>query len=83
MKRDRLVSQLDEAKHLKEDIDRRGTAISKLLDKSLTIEEFADFDYFINMKAKLLVDSAEISNKIKLGEEQLSALKETLVHSEC
>lgn len=83
MKRDRLISQLEEAKHLKEDIDRRGSAISKILHKMLTIEEFADFDYFINMKAKLLVDSAEISNKIKLGEEQLSALKETLVHSEC
>ncbi|CAM6031348.1 unnamed protein product, partial [Sphagnum compactum] len=82
-KRDHLSAQLDEAKQLKENIDCRGTTISKILEKVLTIEEYADYDYFINMKAKLLIDSAEIANKIKLGEEQLSALKETLVHSEC
>lgn len=82
-KRDRLLSQLDEAKNLKENIDKRGVTIAKLLEKALTLEEYADYDYFIHMKAKLLVDSAEIGNKIKLGEEQLSALKETLVHSEC
>lgn len=82
-KRDKLLEQLDEAKCLKEDIDRRGLNLSKILEKSLTQEEFADYDYFINMKAKLIVDSREIAEKIKLGEEQLNALKDTLVHSEC
>lgn len=82
-KRDRLLEQLDEAKQLKDDIDRRGAIISKILEKSLTIEEYADYDYFINMKAKLIVDSREIAEKIKLGEEQLVALKDTLVQSEC
>lgn len=82
-KRDRLLEQLDEAKQLKDDIDRRGAIISKILEKSLTIEEYADYDYFINMKAKLIVDSREIADKIKLGEEQLVALKDTLVQSEC
>ncbi|XP_055592027.1 protein Shroom isoform X2 [Uranotaenia lowii] len=82
-KRDRLLEQLDEAKQLKDDIDRRGAIIGKILEKSLTIEEYADYDYFINMKAKLIVDSREIADKIKLGEEQLAALKDTLVQSEC
>ncbi|XP_053697120.1 protein Shroom isoform X2 [Sabethes cyaneus] len=82
-KRDRLLEQLDEAKQLKDDIDRRGAIISKILEKALTIEEYADYDYFINMKAKLIVDSREIADKIKLGEEQLAALKDTLVQSEC
>lgn len=82
-KRDRLLEQLEEAKQLKDDIDRRGAIISKILEKSLTIEEYADYDYFINMKAKLIVDSREIADKIKLGEEQLAALKDTLVQSEC
>ncbi|XP_055550546.1 protein Shroom isoform X3 [Wyeomyia smithii] len=82
-KRDRLLEQLDEAKQLKDDIDRRGAIISKILEKTLTIEEYADYDYFINMKAKLIVDSREIADKIKLGEEQLAALKDTLVQSEC
>jgi protein Shroom len=30
------------------------------------------------MKAKLLIDSREIADKIQLGEEQLAALRETL-----
>ncbi|XP_052864581.1 protein Shroom [Anopheles cruzii] len=82
-KRDRLLEQLAEAKELKDDIDRRGAIIARILEQALTIEEYADFDYFINMKAKLIVDSREITDKIKLGEEQLAALKDTLVQSEC
>lgn len=83
IKRDRLITQLDEAKQLKESIDKRGLLVSQMLEKTLTIEEYADYDYFVNMKVKLLVDSTEIANKILLGKEQLSALMETLVHSEC
>lgn len=83
VKKDRLLEQLEEAKRLKDDIDRRGLLVSKFLTKNLAVEEYADYDYFINVKAKLIVDSKEISDKIKLGEEQLSSLKETLVHSEC
>uniref|UniRef100_A0A182W6S8 ASD2 domain-containing protein n=1 Tax=Anopheles minimus TaxID=112268 RepID=A0A182W6S8_9DIPT len=82
-KRERLLEQLDEAKQLKDDIDQRGGTIARILEQSLTIEEYADYDYFINMKAKLIVDSREIADKIKLGEEQLAALKDTLVQSEC
>ncbi|XP_053673728.1 uncharacterized protein LOC128723988 [Anopheles nili] len=82
-KRERLLEQLEEAKQLKDDIDRRGATIARILEQTLTIEEYADYDYFINMKAKLIVDSREIADKIKLGEEQLAALKDTLVQSEC
>lgn len=83
MKRARLLEQLDEAKRLKVDIDRRGNNVAKIVEKNMTIEEYADYDYFINMKAKLIVDQREIADKIKLGEEQLTALKETMTHSEC
>lgn len=82
-KRDKLLEQLEEAKNLKKDIDRRGMNLSIVLEKSLTSDEYADYEYFINMKAKLIVDSREIADKIKLGEEQLNALKETFVQSEC
>lgn len=82
-KRDKLIEQMEEAKHLKKDIDRRGINVFRILKKSLTCEEFEDFEYFVNMKAKLIIDSREISEKIKLGEEQLVALTETLVQSEC
>lgn len=77
-KRDKLETQLEEAKELKRNIDRRSDAVSTMLYKYLTAEEYADYDHFINMKAKLLIDSREIADKIQLGEEQLAALRETL-----
>lgn len=83
IKRDRLVEQLDEAKRLKEDIDRRGSSVCRILEQHLSMDAYADYDYFINMKAKLIVDSREVIDKIKVGEDQLAALKETLVQSEC
>lgn len=82
-KRNRLIEQLAEAKRLKEDINRRGAIISTILENHLTTDEKNDYDYFINIKAKLLVDYREISEKIKLGEEQIFALKETMTQSEC
>lgn len=78
-KRDKLQDQLQEAKNLKECIDRRSVSVANILYKYLNSEEYADYDHFINMKAKLIMDSKEISDKIKLGEEQLLALKETLI----
>ncbi|KAJ9586539.1 hypothetical protein L9F63_019817, partial [Diploptera punctata] len=77
-KRDKLKEQLEEAKKLKENIDRRSVCVSNILYKYFNAEEYADYDHFINMKAKLIMDSREIADKIKLGEEQLAALKETL-----
>ncbi|XP_018335452.1 protein Shroom [Agrilus planipennis] len=77
-KRDKLQEQLEEAKKLKECIDKRSINVSNILYKYLNSEEYADYDHFINMKAKLIMDAREIADKIKLGEEQLTALKETL-----
>ncbi|KAF7265260.1 hypothetical protein GWI33_021255 [Rhynchophorus ferrugineus] len=78
-KRDKLLDQLEEAKKLKECIDKRSISVSNILYKYLNSEEYADYDHFINMKAKLIMDSKEINDKIKLGEEQLGALRETLI----
>jgi len=77
-KRDKLMEQLEEAKRLKENIDRRSRQVANLLTKYLTQNEFADYSHFVTMKAKLVIDQREIDDKIKLGEEQLAALKETL-----
>lgn len=82
-KRTRLLEQLEEAKRLKIDIDRRGKNISNLLEKYLTEQEFTEYDYFINTKAKLIVDLREITDRIQLNEDRLNALRETLSHSEC
>ena len=49
-----------------------------MLKNYLKDEEFQDYDHFIRMKAKLIMDSREILDKISLGEEQMNALKETM-----
>ncbi|XP_075169046.1 shroom isoform X2 [Haematobia irritans] len=82
-KRDRLLEQLAEAKRLKSDIDRRGVSVKTLLEKNLSADEYADFDYFINMKAKLITDARDIADKIKMGEEIITALSDTLIQSDC
>lgn len=83
IKRDRLVEQLDEAKRLKEDIDRRGSAVCRCLEQHLSMDAYADYDYFINTKARLLVDGREALDRLKVAEVQLAAVRETLQHSEC
>ncbi|XP_011315204.1 uncharacterized protein Shrm isoform X2 [Fopius arisanus] len=77
-KRDKLLEQLEEAKILKINIDKRSSNVSAILSKYLNDEEFADYQHFINMKTKLIMDSRELQDKVKLGEEQLSALKEAI-----
>lgn len=77
-KRDKLMDQLEEAKILKNNIDKRSVNMSVILAKYLNEEEFADYQHFINIKAKLIVDGREIQDKVKLGEEQLAALKEAI-----
>ncbi|XP_068248628.1 protein Shroom3-like isoform X2 [Palaemon carinicauda] len=77
-KRDKLSEQLEEAKRLKENIDRRAIQVSKVLNQYLNEDEYADYDHFIKMKAKLIMDAREIDDKVKLGEEQQQALIETI-----
>eukprot|EP00095_Tigriopus_kingsejongensis_P003655 maker-scaffold11_size778918-snap-gene-1.11 protein:Tk03655 transcript:maker-scaffold11_size778918-snap-gene-1.11-mRNA-1 annotation:"protein shroom" len=77
-KRKKLAEQLDEAKRLKENIDRRSATVSSFLHRYLNEEQYADYDHFVKMKAKLIMDSREIGDKIKLGEEQIKALQESL-----
>lgn len=53
--------------------------MANILYQYLNSEEYADYDHFINMKAKLIMDAKEIAERIKLGEEQLLALKEATI----
>ena len=50
--------------------------VEKILGQYLTAAELADYDHFIKMKAKLVMDSREIVDKIKLSEEQQTALRD-------
>ncbi|XP_013773349.1 uncharacterized protein LOC106458385 isoform X2 [Limulus polyphemus] len=72
---EKLSSQYEEARRLKESIDKRSQQVAKFLQQYLSGDEYADYEHFIKMKSKLLIDAREIDEKIKLGEEQLAALR--------
>ena len=63
---------------MKTNIDKRSSAVSALLVKYFNEEEMAEYEYFVHMKSKLLVDGREISEKIQNGEHQMSALRDAV-----
>jgi len=74
---DKLRSQHEEACHLREVNDRRGENVANFLDKYFNEEEFADFQYYVDMKSQLALMQSEIKEKVKLGEERYQALYST------
>ncbi len=74
-----MSEQLTEAKKLKSNIDKRSAAVAQILRKYLKPEEFSDYEHFIRLKARLIMDSREVQDKIQLGEEQMLALKESMM----
>ncbi|XP_024143362.1 protein Shroom4 isoform X2 [Oryzias melastigma] len=77
-KKRQLTRQLSEAQDLKEHIDRREQAVSRVLGRCLTAEQHKDYSHFVKMKAALLVEQRQLEDKIRLGEEQLRGLRESL-----
>lgn len=73
-----MNEQHQEAKQLKENIDRRQRAVSDILARILNGEQFADFEHFIEMKSALIMEQRELDDKIKLGREQMNCLRESL-----
>lgn len=99
------MRQLSEAQDLKEHVDRREQAVSRVLARCLSLEQHRDYRYgatgndynphksakfcqlssfgscrshFVKMKAALLVEQRQLEDKIRLGEEQLRGLRESL-----
>ncbi|KAJ8338290.1 hypothetical protein SKAU_G00372560 [Synaphobranchus kaupii] len=73
-----LQGQLGEAQELKEHVDRREQAVCKVLGRCLTPEQLRDYSHYVKMKAALLVEQRQLEDKIRLGDEQLRALRESL-----
>ncbi|KAF8786505.1 Protein Shroom3 like protein [Argiope bruennichi] len=55
----KLTQQYEEALHLQKDIDNRNKQVLVYLQKYLNKDELADYNHFIKMKVKLLVDYKE------------------------
>ncbi|XP_059823915.1 protein Shroom2-like isoform X3 [Hypanus sabinus] len=73
-----LTRQHEDAKELKENLDRRERLVFDILSSYLTDELLQDYDHFVKMKSALTIEQRELEDKIKLGEEQLKCLLESL-----
>ncbi|XP_031440545.1 protein Shroom4 isoform X1 [Clupea harengus] len=77
-KKTQLLLQLGEAQELKEHVERREEAVGRVLGGCLTPERLRDYKHFVKMKAALLVEQRQLDDKMRLGEEQLRGLRDSL-----
>ncbi|KAJ4920438.1 hypothetical protein JOQ06_013938 [Pogonophryne albipinna] len=77
-KRNVLIRQHEDAKELKENLDRRERLVFDILSLHLHQDLLTDYQHFVKMKSALLIEQRKLEDKIKLGEEQLRGLKESL-----
>uniref|UniRef100_A0A6I8NB93 Shroom family member 2 n=1 Tax=Ornithorhynchus anatinus TaxID=9258 RepID=A0A6I8NB93_ORNAN len=73
-----LTRQHEDAKELKENLDRRDRIVFDILANYLSEESLADYEHFVKMKSALIIEQRELEDKIKLGEEQLKCLTDSL-----
>uniref|UniRef100_A0A8C1B355 Shroom family member 1 n=1 Tax=Cyprinus carpio carpio TaxID=630221 RepID=A0A8C1B355_CYPCA len=69
-----LCKQREDAKDLKDNLDRRERVVSAFLSKQLTDTQLQEYRRFIQTKASLLIRQKDLDEKQRLGEEQLEAL---------
>ncbi|XP_043077697.1 protein Shroom3 [Puntigrus tetrazona] len=69
-----LCKQREDAKDLKENLDRRERLVSTFLSRRLTDAQLQEYRRFIQTKASLLICQKDLDEKQRLGEEQLEAL---------
>ncbi|KAJ7327216.1 hypothetical protein JRQ81_016975 [Phrynocephalus forsythii] len=77
-KRKMLAGQHEDARELKENLDRRERVVLDILCNYLSEEQLRDYQHFVKMKSALLIEQRELDDKIKLGQEQLKCLLESL-----
>ncbi|XP_032362201.1 protein Shroom2 isoform X1 [Etheostoma spectabile] len=77
-KRKLLMQQHEDAKELKENLDRREQLVSGIMEAHLDPESLDDYRHFVKMKSALIIEQRKLEDKIKLGEEQLKCLVDSL-----
>ncbi|XP_077447552.1 protein Shroom1 [Stigmatopora argus] len=73
-----LCKQREDAKDLKDNLDRRESLVSTFLSRQLSTEQVRDYRRFVQTKASLLIRRKDLEEKTKLCEEQLEALTKSL-----
>lgn len=73
-----LCKQREDAKDLKDNLDRRENLVSTFLSRQLSAEQLQDYRRFVQTKASLLIQQKDLEEKQRLAEEQLEALSNSL-----
>lgn len=73
-----LAGQHEDARELKENLDRRERLVLDILANYLSEEQLQDYQHFVKMKSTLLIEQRKLDDKIKLGQEQVKCLLESL-----
>ena len=76
-KREKLMDQLEEAKKLKVNIDKRSQVVSQMLSRYLKEDVFGEYQHFIHTKVKLIMESRQVQDKMAVADEQLAVLRPT------
>ncbi|XP_075756448.1 protein Shroom1 [Pelodiscus sinensis] len=74
-----LSRQREDAKDLKENLDRRERVVSGILSKYLTEKQLQDYKHFVQMKTSLLIEQKDLEEQIKFLEEQLESLEKSIL----
>ncbi|NXH96764.1 SHRM1 protein, partial [Pachycephala philippinensis] len=73
-----LSRQREDAKDLKDNLDRRERVVSGILAKYLTEQQLQDYQHFVQVKTSLLIEQKDLEERIKFFEEQLENLKQSI-----
>ena len=76
--REKIRQKHDEAKSLKDGIDRRSRLVTNILRKYYSNEQYDDYEHFIRMKSTLLMDEKDIEENILIIEKQIEILNKLL-----
>lgn len=71
-----LSRQREDAKDLKENLDRRERVVSGILSKYLTESQLQDYMRFVQAKTLLLIEQKDLEEQMKFLEEQLERLED-------
>ncbi|XP_066567013.1 protein Shroom3 isoform X2 [Amia ocellicauda] len=77
-KRKVLCAQYQDARELKENLDRRERVVLEILGGYLSGRQLIAYQHFVWRKSALLIKQREIDDWIRLREEQLQGLRDTL-----
>ncbi|NWX17211.1 SHRM1 protein, partial [Aegotheles bennettii] len=73
-----LSRQREDAKDLKENLDRRERVVSGILAKYLSDQQLRDYQRFVQVKTSLLIEQKDLEEQIKFSEEQLETLEKSI-----